>query len=337
MVDLTTSYLGLALKNPLIASSSPLTYALEDVLRLQEYGAAAVIMPSLFEEKLKAEESQMHRFLDNQQMGMSEADSFFPEPTQYRSYLDDYLERLAEFKKQLDIPVIASLNGVSNEGWVDYAKDLQQAGADAIELNIYYLPVDVSESATEVERRYENVIHHLLSDVTIPVGVKISSQFSAPGHFLKQIQSLGVKGASLFNRFYQPDIDIETRTIEPKIELSSSEESLLRIRWVALLRKQLQMDLAVTGGIHQASDVVKAVMCGADATCLCSVLLLHGAQYVSDLLSHLLDWMEEYEYESIEQMKGCLCLGNSDNPDALERSNYIDVLDRYSPPSSILL
>ncbi len=329
MPDLSTQYLGLTLSNPLVVSSCPLTFQLDQAKIMEDSGASAIIMPSLFEEKLRDEDEAMLRFLDEQDIGHHEADSFLPQPLQYTSYLDEYLERLEQLKSSLSIPVIASLNGVSEGGWIEHAKELEQAGCDAIELNLYYLPANITESSAMVERRYINLVESLRSQVNIPITLKLSSQFSAVGYLIKQMENVGANGAVLFNRFYQPDINLDTLSIEPKIQLSSSYESLLRIRWIAMLYGKVNLDLAATGGIHSAHDAIKAILSGASVTYLCSVLLIHGPQYVQTILEHMLDWLEEHEYESINQMKGSLCYQHASNPEGYERANYIEVLNSY--------
>lgn len=330
MPDLSTQYLGLTLRNPLVASSCPLTFQLDQCRILEDSGIGAIIMPSLFEEKLRAEDESMHRFLDHQDIGHHEADSFLPEPLTYTSYLDEYLERLEQLKQALSIPVIASLNGVSEGGWVEHAKELEQAGADAIELNLYYLPANITESSAMVERRYINLVEKLRLQVAIPITLKMSSQFSAIGHLIKQMETIGVNGAVLFNRFYQPDINLETLAVEPKLQLSNSYESLLSIRWIAMLFGKVKLDLAATGGIHSAQDALKAYLSGASVTYLCSILLLHGPRYVETILQQLTQWLEEHEYESITQLRGSLCHQNAVNPEGYERTNYIEVLNSYT-------
>jgi len=330
MVDLSTSYLGLALANPLVASSSPLTGELDTAKRLEDVGAAAIVMPSLFEESLQADQEQMHRMLDFQNTGFGEADSFLPEPVQYQSHLDEYLEKVLRLKEALSIPVIGSLNGVSVSGWLDYARDIEQAGCDALELNVYYIAADLQQSGAEVENRYIDVLKSVRAQTELPIGVKISPHFSSLGHLIAQLKEAGADGVSLFNRFYQPDIDLDDLQVKPTVYLSSSVESLERIRWLALLYGQVGVDLAATGGFHRAEDVIKAVLAGADAVCLCSVLLQQGVGAVSEILRDMHLWMGEREYVSVEQMKGSVCQRHAINPVAYEHANYQAVLDSYS-------
>ncbi|MBV1930123.1 MAG: dihydroorotate dehydrogenase-like protein [Porticoccaceae bacterium] len=329
MIDLRTSYLGLALANPLVASSSPLTGNVDMAKRLEDEGAAAIVMPSLFEESLQADQEQIHRLLDFQDIGTGEADSFLPEPVQYQSHLDEYLEKVVQLKQSLSIPVIGSLNGISATGWLDYARDIEQAGCDALELNVYYVAADLRQSGAEVENRYIEVLEKVRAHTALPIGVKISTHFSSVGHVISRLQQNGADGVSLFNRFYQPDIDLEGLQVKPVVYLSSSSESLERIRWLALLYGQVGVDLAATGGFHRAEDVIKAILAGADAVCLCSVLLKQGVGALGTILRDMQDWMEEREYVSIEQMKGSVCQHHAINPVAYEHANYLAVLDSW--------
>ena len=297
MVMLETEYLGLKLKNPIVPSASPLSRDIDSARHLEDAGASALVMYSLFEEQLLAEEKKLERFLFNQDLGHHESSSFIPMPDRYKSSLDSYLEQLQALKSSLDIPIIASLNGVSNQGWIEYASELQQAGADALELNVYYIAADIEESSELVEQRYLQMLEHLLDTVDIPVAVKISSQFSSPLHFARQLQKTGVSGIALFNRFYQCDIDLDTLEVLPRLQLSSPYEALLRIRWTAILRGQLDIDLAVTGGFHQSEDILKALLVGANVTHVCSSVLQQGPGRIATLLQEISQWLEEKEYE----------------------------------------
>jgi dihydroorotate dehydrogenase (fumarate) len=335
MVDLHTEYLGLRLKNPLVPSASPLSRELSSARHLEDAGASAIVMYSLFEEQLLAEEKKMERFFFNQDIGHHESSSFLPLPDRFKSGLEKYLEQLQALKAGLEIPVIASLNGISNESWIEYAAELQGAGADALELNVYYIPADIQESAEQVEQRYIDMLEHLLHTVTIPVAVKISPQFSSPLHFASRLQKVGVKGIALFNRFYQCDIDLESLHVVPKLQLSTSYEALLRIRWAAILRGQLDIDLAVTGGFHTMEDVIKALLAGANVTHLCSGLLQQGPQLITSLLSSMSHWLDEHEYESVQQMQGSLSQKHAIDPGAYERINYLQTLESFTPPDSV--
>lgn len=336
MVDLTTNYIGLKLANPLVPSASPLSKDVDSAKRLEDAGASAVVMYSLFEEKIEAEEQQRERFLYQQAIGHGEADSCYPMPDNIQTYQEQYLEQLQKLKGALGIPVIASLNGTSLSGWVEYGKQMQQAGADALELNIYHLAANAEESGDDVESRYLDILRELKGRVGLPIIMKLSSQFSSPIHFAKRLEAAGANGIALFNRFYQPDIDLETLEVLPKLELSSSSEALLRIRWTALLYGRTQLSLAVTGGFHQTPDVLKALMAGADVVHLCSVLLKQGVGRLSEILAELELWLIEHEYESISQLKGSVSQQHAIDPSAYERANYVQVLDNYSCPPGVL-
>jgi dihydroorotate dehydrogenase (fumarate) len=336
MIDLTTDYLGLKLANPLVPSASPLTKDVNSARKLEDAGASAVVMYSLFEEKIEAEERQMDRFLYQQALGHGEADSFYPMPAQVHTYQEQYLEQLEKLKAALAIPVIASLNGTSLSGWVEYGKQLQQAGADALELNIYHLAANAEESSVDVENRYLDILQELKAHVSVPIVMKLSSQFSSPIHFAKRLEEAGASGIALFNRFYQPDIDLETLEVVPKLELSSSSETLLRIRWTALLYGRTNLSLAVTGGFHQTPDIVKALLAGADVVHLCSVLLKLGVSQLTKILVELEQWLDEHGYESVSQLKGSVSQQHAIDPSAYERANYVQVLDNYSCPAGVL-
>jgi dihydroorotate dehydrogenase (fumarate) len=329
MIDLSTEYLGLKLDNPLVPSSSPLTGELDSAKKLEDAGASALVLPSLFEETIEHEQKQLERFVYSQALGHSEAQSYQPIPEDYSSELDNNLERIQKFKSALDIPVIASLNGISTNGWIDSGKELQQAGADALELNAYYIAADPDTTGEEVENRYLQLLSDLREHVTIPVTMKLSPQFSSLANMVVKLQQGGAHGVSLFNRFYQPDIDLETLHIKPHIELSSSMESLVRIRWIALIRGRVDLSIAATGGLHRTEDIVKALLVGADITHLCSVLLKNGPEYIAILKQELHDWLEQREYTSVTQMKGSVSKSCAINPAALEHSNYMHVIKSY--------
>lgn len=331
MIDLTTNYLGLTLNNPLVPSSSTLTANLDEVRRLEDAGAAAIVLPSLFEESVHHEQKQLEKYVYSQALGHSEAESFQPVPDDYKGELDNYLEHLQQLKSTINIPVIASLNGISTNGWIDYGKELMQAGADALELNVYYVAADPEQSGEEVEKRYIDLLNRLREQVSIPVSMKLSSQFSSVANMVTKLETAGANGVVLFNRFYQPNIDLETLSIKPQIELSSPMESLLRIRWIALLRSRVELSLAATGGFHNVDDIIKALLAGADAVYLCSVLLNKGPDYCAELLQQLQHWLEEKEYESIKQMQGSVSQSCALDPAAYEHSNYVNVIKSYTP------
>lgn len=330
MIDLSTEYLGLKLANPLVPSSSPLTGELDSAKKLEDAGASALVLPSLFEEAIEHEQKQLERFVSSQSLGHYEAQSYQPVPEDYSSELDNYLESIQQFKSALDIPVIASLNGISTNGWIDTGKELQQAGADALELNVYYIAGDPDTSGEEVEQRYLQLLTDLHEHISIPVTMKLSSQFSSIANMVLKLQQAGAQGVSLFNRFYQPDIDLETLQIKPHLDLSSSMESLLRIRWIALIRGRVDLSIAATGGFHRAEDIIKALLVGADITHLCSVLLQNGPEHIAVLKQGLEYWLEEHEYDSVTQMKGSVSKTCAINPAALEHSNYMHVIKSYS-------
>jgi dihydroorotate dehydrogenase (fumarate) len=290
----------------------------------------------MFEEKIESEAQQMDRFFFQQALGIGEADSFHPVPDHILSYQEQYLENLHTIKSAVNIPIIASLNGSSLSGWVDYSTHLEQAGADALELNIYHLAANLDDDATSVENRYIQVLQSVKEHITIPVTMKLSPQFSSPVNFIKRLEQAGANGVSIFNRFYQPDIDLDTLDVIPKLELSNATEALLRIRWTALLHGRVNLSLAVTGGFHQTSDVIKALMAGADVVHLCSVLLKEGSGKLTTMRAELEQWLEEHEYESVEQLKGSVSQQHAIDPSAYERANYIQVLDSYSSPKGVL-
>lgn len=330
MIDLSTEYLGLKLDNPFVPSSSPLTGELDSAKKLEDAGASALVLPSLFEESIEYEQKQLERFVHSQDLGNYEAQSYQPIPDDYGSELDNYLERIQQYKSSLSIPIIASLNGISTNGWIDAGKELQEAGADALELNVYYIAADPAVSGDEVENRYLQLLTDLRQHINIPVTMKLSSQFSSVANMVLKLQQAGAQGVSLFNRFYQPDIDLETLQVKPHLELSNSNESLLRIRWIALIRDYVTLSIAATGGFHNTDDIIKALLVGADITHLCSVLLKNGPTHISVIKNETLKWLEENEYNSIKQMKGSISKASAINPEQLEHSNYMHVIKSYS-------
>jgi dihydroorotate dehydrogenase (fumarate) len=335
MVDLSCSYLGLKIANPLVPSSSPLTGDKDSARRLEDAGAAAIVMPSLFEEVIIEEQARLDRFLDEQSLGHSEANSFRPLPVGYQSREEKYLETIRALKSSLSIPVIASLNGTSAGGWLEHALALEEAGADALELNVYYLPASPTETATAVEARYVDIAATLVQKIQIPVTIKLTSQLTAPLDLIRQLDSTGVRGVSLFNRFYQPDIDLDTLDVTPSLTLSSADEALLRVRWTAILFGQCKCDIAVTGGFHNADDALKALLAGANIVHLCSVLLREGPGAIEQILTDMRTWLEAKEYSSIEQLRGSVSQQHAPNPAQYARANYREVLDNYSTPPGV--
>ncbi|GAB4522814.1 MAG: dihydroorotate dehydrogenase-like protein [Anaerolineales bacterium] len=329
MTDLKTTYLGLPLKNPIVASASPLSEKIETVRQMEEAGVAAVVMYSLFEEQIIRESLELDHFLFRGSNSFSEAMSFMPEAGRYNIGAARYLEHLTALKKAVNIPVIGSLNGVSSGGWISYAHQIQSAGADALELNLYYLPTDPQRSAAEIEDNYVQLVHDICAQVEIPVAVKLSPFFTALPNMVQKLHQAGARGVVLFNRFYQPDFNLETLDVEPHLKLSTSSELLLALRWIALLYGRIDVDFALTGGAHTAEDVLKAMMAGAKTTLMASALLKHGPAYIRTVLEDLQTWMAEHGYESIAQMQGSLSQVSLGGDAALERANYMRVLGSY--------
>lgn len=330
MMDLSTTYLGLSLKNPLVASASPLSEDLGNIRKMEDVGAAAVVLHSLFEEQIHLESHELDRYLGAGTESFPESLTYLPELAWYNRGPDGYLEHLYRAKRAVQIPVIASLNGSSPGGWTKYARKMEQAGADALELNIYFLPTHADVGAAEVERNYCDLVREVTSSVRIPVAVKLSPYFSALANLGRLLDHSGASALVLFNRFYQPDFDLENLEVVPNLVLSSSYELLLRLHWVAILYGNIRADLAVTGGIHTAEDVLKAMMAGAKVAMMTSALLKNGIGHFEKVLAALRQWMEEHEYDSIRQMRGSMAMRSVANPSAFERSNYMRVLSSYA-------
>jgi len=326
-MDMKTHYLGLELKNPLVPSASPLSKSLDDAKRLEDAGAAALVMYSLFEEEIEDDE-MMYDYILNE-AGHSEAANYLPADLQSSSHLDKYLTHLSALKKALDIPVIASLNGNTPGGWIDHALLLQASGADAIELNVYHVPADINESGRDVEMRYSSLLRELKQHISIPIAMKLSPYFSSPGNMVKQLDDIGVEGVVLFNRFYQPDIDLDTLFVGHSLNLSRSEESLLAMRWLAILFGKVNCSLAATGGVHNYQDAMKMLLAGADVCHMTSALLKNGVDYLSTVLNDMQSWMEQHEYESVKQLKGSVSQQNVKDAVDYERANYISLLQNY--------
>ncbi len=335
-MDLTTEYLGMQLKNPLVPSASPLSRSLEMARIMEDSGAGAIIMYSLFEEAVTAEEEAMVRFLHHQDTGFGEADSFLPDHMDFPGELDRYLEQVAALKATLEIPVIASLNGVTSGGWIDHAKEIEDAGADALELNVYYVAADLQQSGSEVEQRYVDLLQTLKGHISIPINMKLSPAFSAVGNMVKQLEQAGASGVSLFNRFYQPDIDIHSLRLVPSLHPSSSVEALLPMRWIALLYGRTDLSLGATSGVHTVEDMIKLLLAGADVVHLCSLLLEKGPQQIRHLLADLQQWMEQQGFDNLSDVRGRLSQLNVSDPAAFERANYIQVLDSYTPGKGVM-
>ena len=329
-MDLTTTYLGLKLRSPLVVSASPLSEDMDNIKRMADAGAAAVVLYSIFEEQLRQDRLELHRHLENGTNSFAEALSYFPEPSEYRLGPEEYLKHIAAAKKTTGIPIIASLNGSSAGGWTSFAKQIQAAGADALELNIYYIPTSRDLTGTEVEMTYLDILKAVKANVTIPVAVKLSPFFSNMANMAKRLDEAGANGLVLFNRFYQPDIELESLEVKPNILLSTPMAMRLPLRWIALLYGRLNASLAATSGIHRASDALKMLMAGADVTMLCSTLLRHGIPQIAAIERDMIDWMDEREYESVEQLKGSLSQKNCAEPAAFERAQYMKALTGYT-------
>jgi len=325
-LDLSTTYLGLKLSSPLMPGASPLVDNLDRVRQMQDAGASAIVMHSLFEEQIDREMKAEYAHLRRHEDVFAEAASFFPESGDYALGPQEYLEHIRRVKGACQLPVIASLNGTQLGGWVEYANLIQQAGADALELNLYYLATDGAVSGEEVEEQVLDIVRTVKASVKIPVAVKLSSFFSSLSHMAKEIELSGADGLVLFNRFYQPDIDLETLEAVPKLDLSTPEELRLRLRWLAILFGQVKIPMSCTGGVHSASDVAKAILTGAASVQVVSCLLKHGPAHLRVLLDGLKQWMEQQEYESVTQMRGALSLQNCPDPAAFERANYLKIL-----------
>ena len=331
MLDLTTTYMGLLLKNPLVASASPLSKKLDTVRRLENAGVAAIVMYSLFEEQITHESYELDHYLERGTHSYAEALSYFPDLDTYNLGPEPYLEHLYRVKQAVQIPVIGSLNGISSGGWVDYAQKIEQAGADALELNIYYLPTDPNLSSAELEEEYVQLIKDVRARVHIPLALKLSPFFTALPHIARHFVSAGADGLVLFNRFYQPDFDLETLEVIPNLQLSTSQELRLPLRWIALLYGRIEADFALTSGVHTAQDVLKAIMAGASVTMMASTLLEHGMGRLMHILADLQAWMDEHEYASITEMKGSMSQRAVAEPAAFERANYLKTLNSFEP------
>lgn len=330
MIDLSTQYLGLKLKNPLLVSSSPLTESLEKIQHLEEAGAAGIVLPSIFEEQLTLESNALETDLNRGADTFAESLSYFPAYEDYRHGQDVYLAQIHRAKSACSFPILASLNGATASGWVRFAKEIEQAGADAIELNTYSLATGYSESSAEIEKGIVQLVKQVKAATQIPVAVKLSPQYTSIPHLAKEIDGAGADGLVLFNRFYQPDFDIEKLDVSPRLALSRPEELLLRLHWVAILYGDVEADLAVTGGVHSAEDILKSVMAGAQVAMTVSALLARGVAHLQTIQRDLICWMEEHEYESIQQMRGSLSRRAVPDPTAFERGNYIKTLSSYT-------
>ena len=330
-MSLTTNYLGLVLRNPIVASSSPLSHSVDSIRRLEDAGASAVVMYSLFEEQITFDSFYVDHYLRSGTNSYAESLSYFPEMADYNAWPDEYLNLIRRAKEAVDIPIIGSLNGVSFGGWINHATLIEDAGADALELNVYYLPTSLDLPGPEVENIYLDLLREVKRTVTIPLAMKLSPYFSSMANMAKRLVDEGANGLVLFNRFYQPDLDLDTLEVAPRLVLSNSNELRLPLRWVAILYGRVLADLAITTGIHTSQDVLKGMMAGAKVTMMASELLQNGIKRISQILDEIRAWMDEHEYESIAQMIGSMSQQNCAEPAAFERANYMKTLDSFRP------
>jgi dihydroorotate dehydrogenase (fumarate) len=329
MVDLSTTYLGLELKNPVVASASPISKKLDGIRSLEDAGAAGVVMYSLFEEQIVHESLALDHFLSRGTDTFAEAQSYFPDLQHYNLGPEEYLSLIHKAKQAVNIPIIGSLNGVSTGGWIDYAKKIEQAGADALELNVYYIPTDAGLTSLEMEQSYVDLVRDVHDQIHIPLAIKLSPFFTALPNLCSRLVNVGASGLVLFNRFMQPDLDIETLEVTPNLVLSNSQELRLPLRWIAILYGRIQADLALTTGVHTAQDVLKSMMAGASVSMMASALLMNGPQHITGVLKDIQSWMESFEYTSIQQMKGSMSQQAVAEPAAFERANYMKALSSF--------
>ena len=333
-MDLSTTYLGLKLRTPLVPSAAaPLTEDIDQIKQMEDAGAAAVVLYSVFEEQLRLERRELDHHLTQGTESFPEALTYFPEPVEFNVGPEQYLKHIAKAKAAVKIPIIASLNGSTPGGWTDYAKKIQQAGADALELNIYSIPTDPNRTAADVEKEYLEIVKAVKSEITIPVAVKLSPFFTNFANVAKRLVDGGADGLVLFNRFYQPDIDLETLEVTPNVLFSTPMAMRLPLRWVAILYGRVKASLAATSGIHRATDVAKMLLVGADVTELCSVLMRHGIKQIAVIEREFIAWLEKNEYESVAQLKGSLSQKNCEDPSAYERAQYMRAISTY--PSEV--
>ena len=335
-MNLTTRYVGLKLRTPLVPSASPLSQSLDNIKRMEDAGASAVVFHSLFEEQLRRERHELHHYLSQGTENHAEVLTYCPEPCEFKVGPEAYVEHIAKAKATVNIPLIGSLNGATFGGWMTYARQIQEAGADALEVNIYSVPSDPDRSAEDIEQSYLTIVASLKAQLKIPVAVKISPFFTNLAQFARRLDQHGADALVLFNRFYQPDIELETLEISPNVLLSTPMAMRLPMRWIALLHGRIGANLAATSGIHRATDALKMLMAGADVTMLCSVLLGRGIDHIKVIEREMREWMEEHEYQSVEQLKGSMSQKNCPDPSAFERAQYMRALSTYpvSPPES---
>jgi len=328
-MDITTSYLGFKLKSPIVPSEGPLSEDVSKIKEMEDAGAGAAVIYSLFEEQLEHDELELDHHTSTPAESFAEATSYFPEPFEYKLGPEEYLEHIRKAKEAVDMPIIASLNGKSLGGWIDYAKKIEEAGADALELNIYELATDIDKKCEVVEKKYIHIVRRVRSEIKIPIAVKMHPFFSSVANMANELSKAGANGLVLFNRFYQPDINLETLEVEPNVLLSTPMAMRLPLRWVAVLHGRIKADLAATSGIYSEEDVIKMIMAGANVTQVLSCLLKFGIGHIADIIAKMEKWMEEKEYESVEQMRGSMSYMNVDDPSKFERANYMKALHSY--------
>jgi dihydroorotate dehydrogenase (fumarate) len=331
MADITTTYLNLPLRSPVVASASPLWDNLDNIKRAEDAGLGAVVLFSLFEEQIRQEREAMLHYLEIHSNSNPEAITYMPEPEEYHAKPNEYLELIRKAKEAVDIPIIASINGATLGGWTTFARQMEQAGADAIELNIYAIPTELDKAGAQVEATEVDIVRAVKNSLTVPVAVKLSPYYSNFAHMAKQMEVAGADALVLFNRFYQPDIDLETLEIKPNVLLSTSQNLRLPLTWIGILYGKVDLDLAGTSGVHTAEDVLKMLMVGASAVQTTAALLKHGIGYGAELVNGLQNWMVEHEYESVSQMRGSLSMMHAEDPTAFERAQYMRALNTYRP------
>ncbi len=333
-MDLSTKYMGLNLRTPLVVSASPLSENLDNIRKMEDAGASGVVIYSLFEEQITSDRLELHHHMTYGTDSYAEALTYFPEPSEFHLGPEGYLNHIRKAKEAVKMPVIASLNGTSAGGWTNYAKEMQQAGADALELNIYYIPTDVDLTGAQVEQTYLDILSMVREVVTIPVAIKLSPFFSSLANVARRLDEGGADGLVFFNRFYQPDISLEHLEVRPNIILSTPQALRLPMRWIAILHGRIKASLAATSGIHTAQDVLKIMMVGADAAMLCSVLYRHGIDHIKNMEREIETWMSEHEYQSIRQMQGSMSQENCSDPSEFERAQYVKALHSFKPATA---
>jgi dihydroorotate dehydrogenase (fumarate) len=331
MADLSTTYMGLTLKNPIVPSASPLSRKIDSIKRMEDAGAAAVVMYSLFEEQINFEAEQLVHYLEYGTDSYAESLNYFPDLGEYNLGGEEYLNHIRKAKETVDIPIIGSLNGLTTSGWIEYASKMEQAGADGLELNVYFVAANPKLSGADVEAMYLEILKAVKQNVKIPVAMKLSPYFSSMAAMAAQLDEAGANALVLFNRFYQPDLDLAKLEVVPRLELSTSQEMKLPLRWIAILYGRIKASMALTSGVHNAEDVAKAITAGADVANVCSVLLQQGVGKISELVGGLDAWMQTKGYSSIAEMKGALSQESVAEPAAFERANYIKVLNKFNP------